>query len=360
MVLYDCFLREKKLLSLLNLQFFFLFIVILTIAISPTFFENSFAQQMTPHQQWKKFADIDMLTCKSGHLLLQKNNGNPTCVMPSTYLKLIDRGYGIHNQSIMDKHPEMMTNLMNGMASNEKIMHHWHQMMQKNPSLMKNTMSDWVSQIKENPELLKNMLAPMTSEPELRDQMIQTMKNHPQMESHLKSNSAWMDSVHQTMTSSGMSHGSGSQMMDSGMCGGKGGDGMNNHTKSMNCSMDHGDSKIGCPMCEKMHEQRLANCPWCPDYKHHSMGSHSMTMSHSDKMMDMIHHMWINPDMTKDMHIMMLENPSHMSMMSKQMMEPMLNAVMDDADLRNHMIELMLEHKDFMNSIRHDNTDSEN
>ncbi|WP_297440467.1 hypothetical protein [Nitrosopumilus sp.] len=327
----------------MTFQFVFLFFMILGVAVSPILLENSFAQEISIHQQWKKFADVDMLTCKSGQLFLQKNNGNPACVKPSTYLKLVDRGYGIHNQSIMDKHPEMMTHLMNGMASNEKIMYHWHEMMQNNPAIMKNTMDDWVSQIKENPELLKNMLAPMTSEPELRDKMIQIMKNHPQMEIHLKSNSVWMDSVHQPVTDS-MGHG------DSGMsCMGD--------DKS---GMGHGDSEMGCPMCEKMMEKkRLDNCSWCPKYSH-SMNSHSTslhTISHSDKMMDMIHHVWINSDMTKDMHTMMLEDPSHMAMMSKQMIEPMLNTIMDDVDLRNQMIELMLEHKDFMNSIRHDNPD---
>jgi hypothetical protein len=285
---------------------------IFTITISPAFFENSFAQQMTPHQQWKKFADIDMMTCKSGHLLLQKSNGNPACVMPSTYLKLVDRGYGSHNQSMMEKNPEMMTRLMNSMASNEKLMSHWHEMMQKNPVMMMQTMDDWVLQIKDNPELLKNMLGPMTSDSELRDKMINTMKNHPQMESHLKTHSMWMDSIHQPMMGKGMGQG----MYQSG-------------------------------------------CVWCTDYKHHSMGSHSMHMSNSIHMMDMIHHVWINSDMTTDMHTMMLEDPSHMAMMSNQMMEPMLNAVMNDEDLREQMIELMLQHKDFMNSIRHDNQETD-
>ncbi|HSG84145.1 MAG TPA: hypothetical protein VLA08_06270, partial [Nitrosopumilus sp.] len=85
-----------------------------------------------------------------------------------------------------------------------------------------------------------------------------------------------------------------------------------------------------------------------------------MMMHNSDKMMEMIHHAWINSDMTKDIHTMMLEDPSHMAMMSKQMMEPMLNAIMDDADLREQMIELMLEHKDFMNSARHENPQTDN
>jgi hypothetical protein len=110
--------------------------------------------------------------------------------------------------------------------------------------------------------------------------------------------------------------------------------------------------------------QGMHVCEWCPNYERHSMGSpvgssHSMTMSTSDKTMDMIHHIWINSEITKDMHTMMLEDSSHMAMMSNQMMEPMLNAVMGDIDLREQMIELMLEHQDFMNSIRHDNPETE-
>lgn len=54
----------------------------------------------------------------------------------------------------------------------------------------------------------------------------------------------------------------------------------------------------------------------------------------------------------------MLEDPSHVAMMSNQMMEPILNAVMNDDDLREEMIELMLQHEDFMNSIRHENPEA--
>jgi hypothetical protein len=340
-------------------------VIIFSITVSPAFFENSFAQQeMTPHQQWKKFTDPDMLTCKSGHLLLQKSNGNPACVIPSTYMKLVDRGYGSHNQSMMDKRPEMMNHLMNNMASNEKLMTHWHTMMQKNPGIMIDTMNNWVSQMNDNPELLKNMLAPMTSDPELREKMINTMKSHSHMENHLKTHSMWMDSVHQPM-STGMDHGS-----DSGMSCGMGDDksGMDHGSDSgMSCGMGddksgmgHNDSEMGCPMCEKMKEQkRKDNCSWCPDYKKHSMSSHSMTISGSDRMMDMIHDIWINSEMTQDMHTMMLEDPSHMAMMLNQMMEPMLNVMMDDEDLREQMIDLMLENKEFMNTIRHDNPETE-
>ena len=49
------------------------------------------------------------------------------------------------------------------------------------------------------------------------------------------------------------------------------------------------------------------------------------------------------------------ENLSRISMMPSQMIELMLNVVIDDVDLRKQMIDLMLQHKDFMNSIRHGN-----
>ena len=290
----------------------FMFVMVLTITLSFTFVENSFAQEMTPLQQWKKFADPDMLTCKSGYLLLQKSNGNPACVMPTTYLKLVERGYGIHNQSLVSKNHEMMNILMNTIKSDETLMYHWHEMMKKNPSVMIQTMDNWVSQMKDNPELFKNMLSPMMNS-ELRANMTQTMKNHPQMENYLKMNLQWMDSVHKPMKP-GMSH-SDSSMNSHSIC---------NSNKMMN-------------MCNS---------------------NQMMDISSSNLTMDVIHHVWINSKMAKDMHTMMLEDSSHMAMMAHQMMDPMLNGIMDDADLRDQMIILMLENEDFMNSIRHDSLDA--
>ncbi|WP_297473151.1 hypothetical protein [Nitrosopumilus sp.] len=287
------------------MNFKFLFVLLIVFSIS-VIFENSFAQQnMSPHHQWKKYADPDSVLCKSGYLLIQKNDGIPSCVMPSTYLKLIDRGYGNYDSSIMSKRPDMMNQLMQNMVTNEKLMYHWHEMMQKNPSILMHTMSDWVSQMKEEPELMKNMLGPMTSEPQLREKMIESMKNHPKMENSLKMHSEWMDSVHHEMMNSGMH----------------------------------------------------STCSWCPNYQMHA-SSHSMGFENSDRMMDVIHAIWVNSGMSYDMHNLMIQNPTHLAHMSHQLMDPMLDAIMDDEDLRQQMIKLMLENPEFMNSIRHENPET--
>ena len=292
------------------MQFLFLFLIIFSILGSTIFFENSFSQQSTPpHHQWKKSVDPDVIICKENHLLLQKHDGSPACVMPSTYMKLIDRGYGNYDSSIMSKRPEMMSHLMQNMVSNENLMYHWHEMLQKNPSVMMQTIDDWVTQMKENPELLKNILGPMTSDPKLREKMIETMKNHPHMENSLKGHSKWMNSVHQPIMGSDMEQG----MMSN------------------------------------------TDCAWCPDYQMSTSHEHSKKFVNSDRMMDMMHDMWINSGISQDMHTLMLEDPSHMALMSEHMMKPMLDAIMDDHELRVKKIDLMLEHHDFMNSIQHDN-----
>lgn len=301
----------------------FFFVLTLTLSISISMISESFAQSVIPpRHQWKQIDNIDDLTCKDGLILLQKNNGAPACVSPTTYLKLVDRGYGMYDSSLMMKHPEMATNLMKNMASTDQLMMHWHEMMQKDPVMMKTTMNDWVSFMKNNTNYLKNMMSPMTSDPGLRQQMIEHMKNHPQMESALKQNPQWMDSVHQPMMDSDMRHGMGSDM----------------------------NQGMGKEMPQNM-------CQWCSDYERH-MPQHSMKFTNSDRVMSMMHHMWIDNDMIQDMHRFMLENPSHMAQMQQHMMEPMLRHMMDDPELRQQMIEMMLEHHEFMNSIRHENSTS--
>ena len=282
--------------------------VVICLLLNPLLIGNSFAEDLSPRKQWIKFADPDLLTCKEGYILLQKNNGYPACVTPSTYLKLIDRGFTKFDFTLIINRHDMMDTLMQNMASNQSLMSHWHEMMIKNPSVTSKTMSDWISQMKENPKLLANMMGPMTSDPQLREKMIDEMKKHPLMENSLKQNSAWMDSVHNQM--------------------------------------------MGSEMDEEMHHEE---CPWCPKYSHHQSVNHSMDFSHADRMMDLMHHIWINDEMSQDMHEFMLENPDHLYMMSEQMMGQMLGPMMDDPALREKMTELMLTHNEFMNYIRHKN-----
>ena len=294
----------------MQIGFLFLlaFVIGLFVGVSATL-ENSFAQQeISPLQQWKKSVDIDALICKQGYLLLLKTHGDyPLCVLPMTYLKLVDRGFGNYDSSIMDNRPEMTDELLQTVVSHPGLMHHWHEMMQKNPSILMQVTDSWISQIRDDPDLLKNVLGPMTSDPKLRLALIDMMKNHSHMEIALKQNSEWMDSVHHPIT-----------------------------------------------YPEFVDGKRQLACDWCPEYQKYLDNESYNKLGNSDRMMYMMHEMWLDSELGHGLHSMMLQNPSHLRYMSEQAMNLMVDSVMDDEDLRLQMIGLLLEHRDFMNTIRHD------
>ena len=292
------------------IAFFLVFSVLVGFLFFP--FSDSFGQSITPpRHQWKKIADVDQLACNEGLMLLQKSNGAPACVSPASYLRLIDRGYGMFDSSMMNKRPAMTELLIKEMASNSDLMSHWHEMMNTNPKVMQDSMKEMVSQMKGMPNLLDHVMHPMITDPELRTKMIELMKSHPYMEETMRQNEKWMSSVHMPMN-----HGMDKQM----------GHNMNN---TMSESMTH-------------------NMPA-------KMSSDSRGFSNSTRMMDMIHHMWIDSGFMLEMHQIMLENPNHMNQMSNEMMGPLLGTMMDDPEMRQKMIKYLLEHEEFMNSIRHEN-----
>lgn len=295
-----------------ELWILFLFTVVLSINLTPILFENTFAQEIIPpKKQWKQVPDIEILSCKSEMLLLQKSDGTPTCVSPSTYLKLIDRKYAKYDSPIFVKQPEMIETLLNNMVSNKNIMEHWHDMMIQNPKMMQETMSMWIPKMKDDPNFLKKFMNPMINEPDLREKMIANMNEHPVMMNTLKENTTWMHSVHEKMTD-----------MDSHM----------------------GQKHSGTDM----------------DSNPHDIMQHGMSFHNQDIMMDMIHHMWINDTMRDKITEIMLEDSAHMHMMTDQLMGQMLNPMMDDSMLRQHMMNIMLENNEFMNSIRHENQSPDN
>ena len=299
----------------------FLLVFSMVIGILFISLNDSFAQSVIPpRHQWKDVNDIDQLTCKEGLMLLQKSNGAPACVSPTAYLKLVDRGYGVFDSSLLTKRPAMTESLIKNITSNKELMSHWHDMMQDNPKIMQESMKEMVSQMKNNQKLFDHVMSPMVSNPELRIQMIEIMKSHPHMEGTMHADERWMSSVHMP------------NVMNKTM-----GNSMNKTTNhSMNKDVNHGMSGMSHGMNK-------------------SMSDNFRGFSNYDRMMDMMHSMWIDSGLMAEMHKKMLENPHHMEQMSDKMMRPMLTHMMDDPEIRQKMIEYMLEHEEFMNTIRHEN-----
>ena len=80
--------------------------------------------------------------------------------------------------------------------------------------------------------------------------------------------------------------------------------------------------KINSQWMEYVHHQMMNSetgqgmyylaCSWCPGYQMSVSRGNFMEYG-SDRIMDMMHNMWINSGMIHDMNTIMLQNTSHMA-----------------------------------------------
>jgi len=187
----------------------FLLPLIALLALSPILADSIFAQTqryMPVMHQWNLHHDLTQLTCAKGTaILLMDNDGEPTCVKPSTYLTLVDRGYGKFDSNIMMNRPMMMQGLMGKMMDDPNLTQPMIDNMMKNQQMMQSMMDDnqmmgmmrggmmgqgmmgqgmmgqgmmGKGMMMNNPELMNNIMNQMVQNPEFRQQMIEEMQRH--------------------------------------------------------------------------------------------------------------------------------------------------------------------------------------
>ena len=302
-----------------------LLLLTIIIGISPFLANPALAQMhwMSPRAQWQNTPDTSQITCQEGFVLLTKSNGMPACVSPSSYLRLVDRGWGMWDDSVMMNRPQMMNNLIETMMQEPQLMQHWHGMILKNPQQVQETRDQWIQQLKDNPQLMANMMGPITMDPDLQKQMIDHMLQNKPMMQYIRNNTDWMNLMH-------------GQMMGPGMMG--------------QMSM-HGCA--WCPAANTTNTQYgTATCTWCP-VTNQTMSTGWM-IHNTQNVEDMMHHMWVNSEIRQQMFDHMLDHPYHMGSMMDQMMGPMMDPMMDDPELRRQMLDMFAENQEFMQKLRND------
>lgn len=295
----------------------------------------AFAQTNTPStaEQMKANQDLTTITCKEGYVILTKQDSTSACVSPTTYLRLIDRGWGMWDRSIMN-HPLMINNVMNQMMQNPQMMQQWHDMMMQNPQQMENMREQWFAKIKEDPQIMANIMGPMTTDPELQQKMIEQMIQHQEMMQSMRANNQWM----------GMMMKGGGPMMGQGMHG---------------SGMGMGQGAGGCPWCPMSGttssdiQYGTTTCLWCPVM---TGTNQPMTMNwnmhNPQHVQNMMNQMWQDPQWREQMNNMMIQNPWHMGSMMNQIMGSMMGPMMSDPQLRQQMLDMMSQNLDFMQNLK--------
>ena len=182
----------------------FILPLVALLALSPILADSIFAQTqryMPVMHQWNLHHDLAQLTCAKGTaILLMDNDGEPTCVKPSTYLTLVDRGYGKFDSNIMMNRPMMMQGLMGQMMDDPNLTQQMIDNMMNNQQMMQSMMSNnqmmgmmrggmmgqgqmgqgmmGQGMMMRSPEVMNDMMNQMIQNPEFRQQMIDEMQRH--------------------------------------------------------------------------------------------------------------------------------------------------------------------------------------
>jgi len=170
-------------------------------------------------QQWQIFPDIEQITCANAYgVLIKVSTETPTCVKPAVYLRLVNRGYGEHDFSLMSKNQEFMIGIDNN------IMNH----------------------------------------PELQDDMI----NDPDMIQAMQNNPEWMDHMQGKGMMEQDKMGDNDMMGDNDKMGDKDkmGEGMMEQDKMEDKDMMEDNDMIGEGMMkqDKKMNKYTMGCKWCP------------------------------------------------------------------------------------------------
>jgi len=184
--------------------------LVAVLALFPILSDSIFAQTqkyMPVGHQWNLHHDMNQLTCAKGTaILLTDNDGEPACVKPSTYLALVDRGWGKFDSNIMMKRPMMMQGLMGQMMNDPNLSQQMIDNMMNNQQMMQsmmgnNTMMGMMQgnsmmgkgmmgqgmmgqgmmkqgMMMRNPDAMNNMMNQMMNDSELRQQMFDMMAQH--------------------------------------------------------------------------------------------------------------------------------------------------------------------------------------
>ena len=176
------------------------------LALSPILADSVFAQtqpRMPVGHQWEINHDVTQLTCAKGYgLLIKDSNGEPACVKPAVYLRLVDRGYGKFDSNIMMNRPMMMQGIMGQMMDDPNLTQQMIDNMMNNQQMMQSMMGNnqmmgmmrggmmgqgqmgqgmmGQGMMMNNPELMNDMMNQMVQNPEFRQQMIDEMQRHHQ------------------------------------------------------------------------------------------------------------------------------------------------------------------------------------
>lgn len=97
---------------------------------------NSFGDVMSPLAQTKQGVPANEIACKVGHVLMVRESGTPACLTPPSYLRSIDRGWGVGDIDLLQKHPDQVDAIIDAIMANRQLREQVIERIAENPEVL--------------------------------------------------------------------------------------------------------------------------------------------------------------------------------------------------------------------------------
>jgi len=82
---------------------------------------SAYAETPSPLQQMKQGVPANEVDCKENFVLMVRESGSAACLTPASFLRSIDRGWGVADLDLLQEHPEQLDAIIATIMQNPQL-----------------------------------------------------------------------------------------------------------------------------------------------------------------------------------------------------------------------------------------------
>jgi len=103
---------------------------------------SSFGETSSPLAQTKQGVPAHEVVCKENFVLMVRESGSAACLTPASYLRSVDRGWGVADLNLMEKHPEQLDSIIAAIMQNRELREQVIERVSANPEALEKIKSN--------------------------------------------------------------------------------------------------------------------------------------------------------------------------------------------------------------------------
>jgi hypothetical protein len=107
---------------------------------------SSFGEDISPLKQMEQGVPASEVACREGLVLMVRESGEAACLTAPSYLRSIDRGWGVGDLDLLQEHPEQLDSVIAAVMQNRELRQQIIDRISENPEILE--------RIKQNEKLM--------------------------------------------------------------------------------------------------------------------------------------------------------------------------------------------------------------